>query len=100
MWKIENIIFDWLPLLQALIDAKNIEACVQDNYSQSRDAFMKCLEKQNKELMETIATSERSGREFWHDFKERLDKSGVAPLSVDHVFSELSRDFHVPKEVR
>ncbi|XP_033142374.1 uncharacterized protein LOC117132434 isoform X2 [Brassica rapa] len=83
---------------QALIDAKE---CVQlDNDSQSRDAFMKCLEKQNKELMETIATSERSGREFWHDFKERLDKSGVAPLSVDHVFSELSRDFHVPKEVR
>ncbi|CAN7012464.1 unnamed protein product [Brassica rapa subsp. trilocularis] len=82
----------------ALIDAKE---CVQlDNDSQSRDAFMKCLEKQNKELMETIATSERSGREFWHDFKERLDKSGVAPLSVDHVFSELSRDFHVPKEVR
>ncbi|XP_013597159.1 PREDICTED: uncharacterized protein LOC106305328 isoform X1 [Brassica oleracea var. oleracea] len=87
-------------IFDALIDAKNIEACVQDNYSQSRDAFMKCLEKQNKELMETIATSERSGREFWHDFKERLDKSGVAPLSVDHVFSELSRDFHVPKEVR
>ncbi|XP_009136441.1 uncharacterized protein LOC103860573 isoform X1 [Brassica rapa] len=44
--------------------------------------------------------SEKSGREFWQDFKERLDKNGVAPLNVDHVFSELSRDFHVPKEVR
>ncbi|CAN6912625.1 unnamed protein product [Brassica oleracea] len=83
-----------------IFDVESIFQCVQDNDSQCRDAFMKCLEEQNKELMETIATSERSGREFWHDFKERLDKSGVAPLSVDHVFSELSRDFHVPKEVR
>ncbi|CAF2017811.1 unnamed protein product [Brassica napus] len=78
----------------ALIDAKE---CVQDNDSQSRDAFMKCLEKQNKELMETIATSERSGREFWHDFKERLDKSGVAPLSVDHVFKSTQNDIEIEK---
>ncbi|KAF8089557.1 hypothetical protein N665_0502s0023 [Sinapis alba] len=85
------------------VDCKNIEEIVQDSDLQTRDAqeSMKCLEKQNKELMESIATSERSGREFWQDFKERLDKNGVAPpLDVDHVFSELSRDFHVPKEVR
>ncbi|KAL0658895.1 hypothetical protein Bca4012_079480 [Brassica carinata] len=68
----------------ALVDAKDIEENVQDSDLKSRDA----------------QESEKSGREFWHDFKARLDKSGVAPLNVDHVFSELSRDFHVPKEVR
>ena len=73
-----------LTLWQALVDAKDIEENVQDSDLKSRDA----------------QESEKSGREFWHDFKARLDKSGVAPLSVDHVFSELSRDFHVPKEVR
>ncbi|CAN6912627.1 unnamed protein product [Brassica oleracea] len=62
----------------------NIEENVQDSDLKSRDA----------------QESEKSGREFWHDFKERLEKNGVAPLNVDHVFSELSRDFHVPKEVR
>ncbi|KAL0890489.1 hypothetical protein Bca101_014472 [Brassica carinata] len=88
---------------QALVDSKNIEECVQDSDLQSGDAqeSIKCLEKQNKELMRTITTSERSGREFWQDFKERLDKNGVAPpLDVNHFCSELSRDFHVPKEVR
>ncbi|KAG2263605.1 uncharacterized protein LOC106411072 isoform X1 [Brassica napus] len=69
---------------EALVDAKDIEENVQDSDLKSRDA----------------QESEKSGREFWHDFKARLDKSGVAPLNVDHVFSELSRDFHVPKEVR
>ncbi|CAF2017821.1 unnamed protein product [Brassica napus] len=68
----------------ALVDAKDIEEIVQDSDLKSRDA----------------QDSEKSGREFWQDFKERLDKNGVAPLNVDHVFSELSRDFHVPKEVR
>ncbi|CAF2129428.1 unnamed protein product [Brassica napus] len=65
------------PAAQALVDAK-------DSDLKSQDA----------------QESEKSGREFWQDFKERLDKNGVAPLNVDHVFSELSRDFHVPKEVR
>ncbi|CAH8389640.1 unnamed protein product [Eruca vesicaria subsp. sativa] len=88
--------------VEALVDAKNIKEIVQDNDMQSRDAqeSMKCLEKQNKELIEAITTSERTEREFWQNFKERLDKNGVAPLNVDHVFSELSRDFSVPKEVR
>ncbi|CAN7012460.1 unnamed protein product [Brassica rapa subsp. trilocularis] len=72
------------PAAQALVDAKDIEEIVQDSDLKSRDA----------------QESEKSGREFWQNFKERLDKNGVAPLNVDHVFSELSRDFHVPKEVR
>ncbi|XP_013621449.1 PREDICTED: uncharacterized protein LOC106327752 isoform X2 [Brassica oleracea var. oleracea] len=61
-------------------ETKNVEESVQENDQES----LKGLEKQNKELMETIETSERN----------------VAPLHVDHVFSELSRDFPVPKEVR
>ncbi|RID76804.1 hypothetical protein BRARA_B03755 [Brassica rapa] len=61
-------------------ETKNVEESVQNNDQES----LKCLEKQNKELMETITTSERN----------------VAPLHVDHVYSELSRDFPVPKEVR
>ncbi|KAF2560248.1 hypothetical protein F2Q70_00018832 [Brassica cretica] len=61
-------------------ETKNVEESVQENDQES----LKCLEKQNKELMETITTSERN----------------VAPLNVDHVYSELSRDFQVPKEVR
>ncbi|XP_048602820.1 uncharacterized protein LOC106444869 isoform X5 [Brassica napus] len=60
-------------------ETKNVEESVQNNDQES----LKCLEKQNKELMETITTSERN----------------VAPLHVDHVYSELSRDFPVPKEV-
>lgn len=78
-----------LTLWQAVVNAKDIEEIVQDSSNpKSRDAQEE---------------SEKSGREFWEDFKERLDKNGgVAPppLSVHHVFSELSRDFHVPKEVR
>ncbi|XP_018486938.1 uncharacterized protein LOC108857448 isoform X2 [Raphanus sativus] len=74
---------------EAVVNAKDIEEIVQDSSNpKSRDAQEE---------------SEKSGREFWEDFKERLDKNGgVAPppLSVHHVFSELSRDFHVPKEVR
>ncbi|KAG5412190.1 hypothetical protein IGI04_008509 [Brassica rapa subsp. trilocularis] len=61
-------------------ETKNVEESVQNNDQES----LKCLEKQNKELMETITTSERN----------------VAPLNVDYVYGELSRDFPVPKEVR
>uniref|UniRef100_A0A1J3CNX4 Meiosis arrest female protein 1 n=1 Tax=Noccaea caerulescens TaxID=107243 RepID=A0A1J3CNX4_NOCCA len=85
---------------EALVDAKNIEESVQDNDLQSQDAqqYMKCLD---KELMEeTFTTSERSSGEFLQDFKERLESDGVAPVNVDCVLSELSRDFQVPKEVR
>ncbi|CAA7022473.1 unnamed protein product [Microthlaspi erraticum] len=86
---------------EVLVDAKNIEEeSVEDNEIQSRDAqqYMKCLE---KELMEqTCTASENSSREFLHDFKERLESDGVASVNVDCVFSELSRDFQVPKEVR
>ncbi|ESQ31819.1 hypothetical protein EUTSA_v10003670mg [Eutrema salsugineum] len=87
---------------EALVDVKNIEEVVQDNDLQSRDAqeSMKYLEKQNRELMESCTASERSGKEFWQDFKERLESEERAPLNVACVFSELSRDFRVPKELR
>ncbi|XP_018441066.1 uncharacterized protein LOC108813110 isoform X3 [Raphanus sativus] len=73
------------------------EKCGGSVQNSDKDS-LKCLEKQNKELTESITTSEKSGREFSR--KERLDSDGEAPLNVDQVDSELSRDFHVPKEVR
>ncbi|KAJ0248775.1 hypothetical protein HA466_0158280 [Hirschfeldia incana] len=86
-----------------VVVAKNVKEIVQDDDLKSWDAqeeSIKCLEKEKSELMEAITESERSEREFWLGFKERLDKNGVAPLDVNHVFSELSRDFQVPEEVR
>ncbi|CAH2044053.1 unnamed protein product [Thlaspi arvense] len=82
---------------EALVDAKNTEESVQDN---GQESMKKCLEKQNKELIETCTRSESSGREFWQDFKDRMGMDGVTPLNADYVFSELSRDFRVPKEMR
>ncbi|KAL1215088.1 hypothetical protein V5N11_007666 [Cardamine amara subsp. amara] len=89
---------------EAILEAKNIEESVQDNdlRLQCLDAkeSIKCLEKQNKEHAEICIPSEKSGGEFWQDFIERLKCEDGAPLNVDCVFSELSRDFRVPKEVR
>ncbi|KAJ0238151.1 hypothetical protein HA466_0242590 [Hirschfeldia incana] len=60
---------------------KKCSESVQNNDRES----LKCLEKLNKELMESNITSEKSGRELSH--KERLNRDDVAPLNVDHVFS-------------
>lgn len=87
---------DLLTLEQALLNAKNTEEIVQENDLESRDA------QESLTCLETCKESERSGLEFefWQDFKERLESGRGAPLNVDCVFNELSRNLLVPKEVR
>ena len=112
--EIESMKLDISALEQALVDAMRIQeesiqekdqlrGVIEEVQFQSREAQEKAnsFEKQNEELMERIAASEKSIREFFVSTKDRLESENEEqPLNAECFFAELSHVFPVSSEVR
>lgn len=107
--EIESMKLDITALEQALVDAVKIQeeesiqekdhlkGIIKEVQSQAREAQEKAnhLEKQNEELRERIAASEKSIREFFQSTKDEQQ-----PLNAEGFFAELSHVFPLSSEVR
>ncbi|ESQ40725.1 hypothetical protein EUTSA_v10013673mg [Eutrema salsugineum] len=111
--EIESMKLDITALEQALFDAMNIQeksiqekdelrGIIKEVHFQSQEAYenAKFFEKQNEELRERIAASERSIKEFFQSTKERVESENEKPLNAECFFAELSHVLPVPNEVR
>lgn len=95
--EIESMKLDIVALEQALFDAQKVQGVSIQESDKQRDVikelrlksqgaqdYAKCLEKQNKELRERFAASERIVEEdFFRSFKERLDSKSEAPVNAE-----------------
>lgn len=107
--EIESMKLDITALEQALVDAVKIQeeesiqekdhlkGIIKEVQSQAREAQEKAkyFEKQNQELREIIASSEKSIKEFFQSTKDEQQ-----PLNAEGFFAELSHVFPLSSEVR
>ncbi|CAH8312441.1 unnamed protein product [Eruca vesicaria subsp. sativa] len=112
--EIESMKLDITALEQSLVDAMKIQeesiqekdhlrGIIEEFQFQSQEAQVnaKSFEKQNQELRERIAASEKSIKEFLQSTKERLESENEQqPLNAECFFTELSLLFPVSCEVR
>ncbi|XP_077223337.1 uncharacterized protein LOC143856940 [Tasmannia lanceolata] len=85
--EIESLRLDLMAMEQSYFDAKKINE--QDGHEKAKmgswieelearfqesQQMISCLEKENKELQEKIATSEKNAKQFCHKIEEHLDK--------------------------
>ncbi|KAJ0266159.1 hypothetical protein HA466_0002010 [Hirschfeldia incana] len=112
--EIESMKLDITALEQALVDAMKIqEEGIQEKdqlkriieevqfQSQKAEEKAKSFEKQNEELRERFAASEKSIKEFFQSTKERFEsENGRQPLNAECFVAELSRLFPMSSEVR
>ncbi|KAF8118713.1 hypothetical protein N665_0002s0027 [Sinapis alba] len=110
--EIESMKLDITALEQALADAMKIQeessqendhlkGIIKEVQFQAQEKAKSC-EKQNEELRERIAASEKSIKEFFQSTKERLEsENDQQPLDAECFFAELSHMlFPVSSEVR
>ncbi|CAH8388070.1 unnamed protein product [Eruca vesicaria subsp. sativa] len=112
--EMESMKLDITALEQALVDAMRIQeesiqekdhlkGIVEEVQFQSQEAQEKAksFEKQNEELRDRIAASEKSIKEFFVSTKERLESGDEQQLlNAKCFFAELSHVFPVSSEVR
>ncbi|XP_048598472.1 ERC protein 2 isoform X2 [Brassica napus] len=112
--EIESMKLDITALEQALGDAMKIqeESIEEKEYlkriikeiqfqSQEAEENAKSFEKQNEDLRERIAASEKSIKEFFQSAKARFEsENGQQPLNAECFFAQLRHLFPVSSEVR